>query len=1092
MLKRLNRKKYAYTPPQNGYPEWNNNPHIFQLNRLPAHATSISYQTVEEAIQGDRESSDYYRSLNGEWYFSFATCPEERDIDFYKKDRDHRDWDKINVPAHWQLQGYDYPHYTNVRYPWEETEDIVPPFAPTTYNPVGQYNRTFTVPQEWQDFPVYISFQGVESAFYVWVNGDFVGYSEDTFTPAEFDLTPYLIEGENKLAVEVYRWCDASWLEDQDFWRMSGIFRDVYLYATPLVSVQDFFVTTDLDDRYEHAELQVKAKIKNDAQQGLDRYTLSLRLFDQDQDNVLVQEVALEGNPSAEGEDVHAAAFVQNPLKWSAEHPNLYTLVLCIQDDYGAVIDIQSCRVGFRAFEIKDGVMQINGKRIVFKGVNRHEFTAERGRAIRYEDMLHDIKLMKQHNINAVRTSHYPNHPLWYDLCDEYGLYVIDEMNLETHGTWTYGQEELGDTIPGSMPEWTDNVLDRCQSMFHRDKNHPSVIIWSLGNEAFGGDNFLKLHEYLKEQDPTRVVHYEGVTRYRASEAASDIESTMYTKPHEVEAYAKRAESTEGDVKPYILCEYSHAMGNSCGNLYQYTTLFDRYPILQGGFIWDWKDQALRTETEEGIPYLAYGGDFGESPHDGNFSGNGLVFADGIVSPKIYEVKKCYQNVTFEAIDLSEGKFRVFNRFLFTHLHDYDCYMEVLQDGEVVYTTRDTLDVAPLSTKEIHLDLKHALGEASPCHASHEYILTLSLRLKQATSWADEGHELAFEQFRLPSANRSTNQSANQGTQGKSKHHAQHVTETETIAVSRQASPHTHAKRIVTQDDDLTLILEGEDFSVTFNKVSGELQSYIFKGIALIKRPPVPNFWRAMTDNDRGNKLDQRSATWKTAGERKSLQAFTYDASPHCITVQTTYTLPTTTPSHCHIHYKVSTEGAITVELALHPGENLPELPEIGVMLELDPSFNNLSWFGKGPHENYWDRNKGAKVGLYSAKVEEQYVPYLKPQECGNKTDVRWVKLTNPTGIGVQIIGLPLIEFNALPYTPSELEQYDHGYELPHSDKVVARINHKQMGVGGDDSWGAPTHPEYTLYADKVYTYAFEIRGIEDREEDREADKRGG
>src|SRR5690625_2446224 len=627
MKKKL--EKFTYTPPENGYPEWNNNPEIFQLNRVDAHATLMPYLTVGDALKGKRDQSPFFQSLNGQWKFAFAETPDKRITNFYEDDFDHSEWDKIKVPSNWQLQGYDYPQYTNSRYPWEDTEYINLPVAPTKYNPVCQYVTTFTVPENWKRQPVFINFQGVESAFYVWLNGDLVGYSEDTFTPAEFDLTPYLIDGENKLAVEVYRWSDASWLEDQDFWRMSGIFRDVYLYSTPNIHIRDFSVITDLDDQYEDADLKIKAEITNYYEIQSEGITFQAMLYDKNHEAVFDEPIELQIDVNqTDSLHIETSKFVKNPLKWSAEQPHLYTLVLGLVDATGNILETESCKVGFRTFEIKDGLMKMNGERIVFKGVNRHEFTADKGRAVDYEDMVHDIKLMKKYNINAVRTSHYPNHPLWYELCDEYGLYVIDEVNLETHGTWRYGQKEEEDTIPGSKPEWTENVLDRCNSMFQRDKNHPSIVIWSLGNESFGGDNFLTMHRFFKENDSTRLVHYEGVFHYRASETASDIESTMYINPYGMEKYGIQAEQSEEPMKPYVICEYAHSMGNSTGNLYKYTELFDEYDILQGGFIWDWKDQALKTETEDGIEYLAYGGAFGESPHDGNFSGDGIIFAD--------------------------------------------------------------------------------------------------------------------------------------------------------------------------------------------------------------------------------------------------------------------------------------------------------------------------------------------------------------------------------------------------------------------------------------------------------------------------------
>ncbi len=1036
------RKKYTYTPPKNGYPEWNNNPEIFQLNRLEAHATLMPFPSIAEARKGNREQSSYYQSLNGEWKFAFAENPAKRIRNFFESGYEYNGWDEIEVPSHWQLQGYDYPQYTNVRYPWEGKEDIQPPFAPTVYNPVGQYIRPFTIPADWRENPVYISFQGVESAFYVWVNGDFVGYSEDTFTPAEFDITSYLVDGENTLAVEVYRWSDASWLEDQDFWRMSGIFRDVYLYSTPSLHIQDFFAMPLLDDNYEHAVLKINANITNYFKEKIEPIVFEALLYDH-LGNELLSETSKVQLSETESIILETKVFVENPLKWSAEKPYLYTLVLCLKDVKGNIIEAESSKVGFRTFEIKDGLMKINGERIVFKGVNRHEFSAEKGRAIDVEDMIHDIKLMKQHNINAVRTSHYPNHPIWYELCDKYGLYVIDETNLETHGSWKYGQIGEKETVPGSKPEWTANVLDRCNSMFQRDKNHPSIVIWSLGNESFGGENFLKMHDFFKENDPTRIIHYEGIYHFRESEAASDIESTMYITPDGIEEYARFAAISEKEYKPYLLCEYSHAMGNSCGNLYKYTDLFDRYPILQGGFIWDWKDQALLTKTSDGIEYLAYGGDFGDTPNDGNFSGNGLIFADGTVTPKIFEVKKCYQYVRIQAVHLEEGTVNIQNNYLFTNLNEFVMKWEVLKNGEHFASNVQGINVEPNSSKTINID--YSIPEE--IEPTDEFILTISLLLKEDTLWEQKGYELAFEQFILPVE-------------------AVLVNEVKTndeieLQVSRSNSK---------------LIISGYNFKAVFNEQTGDLASYQYEDIPILRSPLVPNFWRAMTDNDRGNKLQERSSTWKEAGENRGLQRFTYEIRTESIVVAVGYSFPNATS--CQIQYSIFEDGKIDVTMQLVPGEGLAEIPEIGMMFTMDSSFDQFSWYGKGPHESYWDRQKGSKLGVYEGYVRGQYVPYLKPQECGNKMGVRWATLLNSEGLGLKLYSSIPFEINALPFTPFELEEHDHTYKLPESDKVVVRVNHKQMGVGGDDSWGKKTHPEYTLYTNRSYTYSYSLVGF--------------
>ncbi|AEI44514.1 glycoside hydrolase family 2 TIM barrel-domain containing protein [Paenibacillus mucilaginosus] len=1035
-------KKLDYTPPVNGFPEWNNNPDVYEVNRMKAHASLMPFDTVEEALAGRKAEARRYRSLNGDWKFSFAENPEKRIQEFYRTDYDVSGWDTIPVPSHWQLQGYDYPQYTNIRYPWEKTEDIKAPFAPTKYNPVGSYVRSFEVPEEWKGEPVYLSFQGVESAFYVWVNGDLVGYSEDTFTPAEFDVTPYLVPGENRLAVEVYRWCDASWLEDQDFWRMSGIFREVYLYSTPAVHIYDFFARPELEADYGSARLVIDAELVNYASAYNGQASLEAQLYDAAQQPLwnepLRWQEAVDGTAS---KTLQLTGSVNAPLLWSAEQPNLYTLVLSLRGDNGGLLETVSCRVGFRKFELEDGLMKINGKRIVFKGVNRHEFSCDRGRSVTAEDMLADILLMKRHNINAVRTSHYPNHPLWYDLCDEYGLYVIDETNMETHGSWEYGQREEGDTVPGSKPEWTGAVLDRANSMLQRDKNHPSIIIWSLGNESFGGDNFIKMHDFFKEADPSRLVHYEGVFHWRASDAASDMESHMYTKPDRVEEYA-----LQWPKKPFILCEYSHAMGNSCGNLKKYTDLTDKYPVLQGGFIWDWIDQSIRTKTEDGTEYFAYGGDFGEPLHDGNFCGNGLIFADRTVSPKIHEVKACYQNVRFESVNLQEGRVKVHNAFLFTDLGEFRCVYQVQKNGRTVQEGELSLQLAPLDSAELTVPLELP-KEAS---RGEEYLLNISLVLRESAKWADAGHEVAFGQFVLP------------------------------VAASGAASK-SDAKPAPLALDETgeEIAVSGGGFRAAFDKRTGSLISYSFQGTELLQEGLAPNFWRAYTDNDKGSKLHERSAVWRSAGAERTLTGLAAELQGASAVIRAEYSLPAGVGTTCTVLYTVKPDGEVEVALELVPGEGLPEIPEIGTMLVLGGSFGELAWYGRGPHENYWDRSNGARIGLYEGRVADQFVPYLRPQECGNKTGVRFATVTNGTGLGLRITGEPEFELNALPYTPAELEEHDHVYKLPQSGKTVLRINYKQMGVGGDDSWGAKTHPEYTLFANRTYAYRFTLQGTQ-------------
>lgn len=1036
------RPKLVYQPPANGYPEWNNNPETFQLNRLDAHASMIPFTNVSQALTLDKEASPNYKNLSGIWNFAFSETPDQRIVDFYKTDFDCSNWATIPVPSHWQFHGYDYPQYTNVRYPWAESEpELKPPFAPTKYNPVGSYIRTFTVPESWNGQPVYLSFQGVESAFYVWVNGERVGYCEDTFTPSEFDITAYLSKGDNKLAVEVYRWCDASWLEDQDFWRLSGIFREVYLYTSSPVHIADFFVRTDLDENFAHADLNVDIKVENYFNQELNPYTLQMQLYNKEGQPLWESPIsAATSFEQADVQQIKLSAHAENPYKWSAETPYLYTLVLSINDDKGITLETVSCKVGFRSFEIKDGLMKINGKRIVLKGVNRHEFSCDTGRALAKEDMIRDILLMKTHNINAVRTSHYPNQSLWYELCDEYGIYVIDETNLETHGTWQYGRQGLHEgNIPGSKPEWRANVIDRCNSMMQRDKNHPSVIIWSLGNESFGGDNFIAMHDHLREADPTRPIHYEGIFHHRESEAASDIESTMYIKPHDIEQYARN-----NPQKPYILCEYSHAMGNSCGGLHLYCDLFDKYDVFQGAFIWDWVDQAIRTKTTEGIEYLAYGGDFGESPHDGNFSGNGLLFANRTVTPKLFEVKKCYQNIKVTAVNIRKGLFLIRNNFLFTDLEAYDLKWEVRLDGITIQ--EGLLNISAEPGKSIEFAVPYELSSLSEYH---EAVLNLSFIQRSATSWADANHEIAWEQFILSPR-------------------------ILTIA------PKTTGEALRVVEIAGKLSIQGKKFALTFNTTTGELSSYCSEGKERLLEPVRPNFWRAVTDNDLGNGLPKRCEVWKQAYQDSSLVNFAHRTEGNLCIVSTAYILPTHPDSTLLVQYEIRPDGSLEIMQELNPGgSELPEIPEFGMLFVLDGNLDTLSWYGRGPHENYWDRQTGAPLGRYTGKVSEQFTPYLRPQECGNKTDIRFASIMDSCdGSGLHFESAIPMEINALPWKPEELEAHDHVYKLPASNKSVLRVNYKQMGVGGDDSWGAPTHEEFTLLANRSYAFRFTLSSL--------------
>ncbi len=1025
----MTHEKYIYSPPKNGYPEWNNNPEIFELNRLPARATLMPYDALDAAITGDRDASARKISLNGSWKFHFAENPVSAPADFYRTDFDVSGWREITVPGHWQLQGWDYPQYTNATYPWALREPkLKPPYAPSGYNPVGSYVRAFNI--EKTGGPVTLHFGAVESAFYVWVNGDFLGFSQDSFTPAEFDVTPYLVEGENKIAVQVYRWSDASWLEDQDFWRLSGIFREVYLELQSPVHIYDVFAKPVLSGDFSSAAVDMDITLRNYDFTN-DRVSVAAQLYF-DGEAVLRTPAKVSLDLSGEEtEKLSLRAEIDSPRLWSAEKPELYTLVLTLKN--GDRTEYVSLRVGLRSFVIEDGLMKINGAPVMLRGVNRHDFTAFHGRATTYEELLASAKLMKQNNINAVRTSHYPNNELWYDICDEYGFYVIDETNLETHGTWSYGQKDEGETIPGSKPEWTGAVIDRCNSMFMRDKNHPCVCVWSLGNESFGGENFVKMHDHIRTLDPTgRPIHYEGVAHNREFSHASDIESQMYTHPWDIVR-----QINHNNDKPYILCEYSHAMGNSCGGLKDYWELFYKYPSLQGGFIWDWIDQALWNTAPDGRPYLAYGGDFGDIPNDGTFAGDGLLFADQGVTPKLIETKACYQPIAFSDADIINGRIRIENRDLFTDLAEYDFRWRLELDGEFIKEGGFEVSLAPGKTGVF------GIGAEMPQRGRGEYALTVSAHLREARPWAEAGHEIAFGQFILPSVNTTPERSFADGP----------------VEIDGNA-------------------LRGAGFSVDFDPETGYIDSYIIGGRELLRGPVVMNFWRAMTDNDKGSRLYKRSISWREAGEKAALTGRTVERTADGVKVVCDYTLPTETESSARLVYEVYGDGEIKVTMTLDPALKNGEIPEVGLMFPADGDITDLTFFGMGPHENYIDRNASARLGIYRQKVADQMTHYLVPQEAGNHTGIRWAELTRENGSGVRFEALGDLEISAVPWTPAEIEAADHAYKLAPSDKCVIHVNGWQQGVAGDDSWHSRPHIQYQLQTNRRYTFSFVISPV--------------
>lgn len=1061
-----------------------NNPELFMENRIMAHSDHVWYRDWEEArsrygVTTDHaiadipdvlgRNSSFRLFLDGAWKFHYAKNYEQTIKGFEKSDYDCRNWADIRVPAHIQMEGYDSPQYANTQYPWDGREDIWTDEMPREFNPVASYVKYFTLPERFMGEKLFISFQGAESGLVVWLNGQYVGFSEDSFTPSEFDLTPYVKAGENKLAVQVFKWTIGSWCEDQDFYRFSGIFRSVYLYTIPKVHIWDMKVRPLVAEDLRTAELKLDlavcaAETACMAEEGAPG-KIRLRLVELGCMDGAESRYSREmGTLVLEKEELLKtdSSFsypVEQPKLWSAERPCLYELQIEVMDREGEVTEVVSQRIGFRRFELKDGIMCLNGKRIVFKGVNRHEFSALTGRVVSMEETLQDIVTMKQNNINAIRTSHYPNNVGIYELCDRYGIYMIAENNLESHGTWDAAvfrkSASIDSVVPGDNEKWTARMLDRVNSCYQRDKNHPAILIWSCGNEAYGGKVIFEMSEKFRELDPDRLVHYEGVFNDRRYNGSSDMESQMYPP---VERIKKNLE--EQKEKPFICCEYTHAMGNSCGAMHKYTDLTDTEPRYQGGFIWDYIDQAIRKKDRYGKEFLAYGGDFAERPTDYNFSGNGICYADGRApSPKMQEVKFNYQNIS---VKFAEDTFTVVNKNLFVDTGIYDCYLILQRNGVVVQKKKTEISVSALSEETFRLENfdgfgAEILGDAG-YQSGAEYALTVSFCLKEDMLWAKAGHEVAFGQKVYPM---------------------------QTSAAGEKTAEHAGKKPMRVIHGKYNLGVKGEAFEVLFSYNSSGLVSYRYQGQEMIEKIPMPNFWRAPVDNDCGSKMQGRMAQWKIAslyigmcsGSMFDYEPPVVEETEDRVSITYTYCMPTTPQSRCKVTYTVTGDGAVETKLFYDPVKELSDMPEFGMLFKLNADYDRLEWYGLGPEETYADRKKGAKLGIYQNRVADNMAKYLVPQECGNKLGVRYAKVTDVRGRGLLFEGEDL-SFSALPYTPHELENAMHTYELPQVHYTVVRVAKAQMGVGGDDSWGAPVHPEYHIDITEPLEFTFRFRGI--------------
>jgi beta-galactosidase len=1034
-------------------PEWDN-PAVIHVGTERPHATMMVYPTAELANTGDAAKSPWYQSLNGTWRFHGSMRPAERPVDFYRTDYNDSAWHTIPVPSSWQMHGFDIPIYSNVIYPWPQ-DPKQPPHPPHDLNPVGSYRLAFTVPPTWKGREIYLHFDGVDSAFYAWVNGVKLGYHEDSRTPAEFNLTPHLKPGRNLLAVEVYRYGDGAFLEDQDMWRMSGIYRDVYLWATPQQHVRDFEVQPGLDSEYRDATLQVRSELTNSGTKP-EKVTLTAALFDANGAPVgkpatTAVELDAKGNHPAE-----LSIPVAAPRKWTAEDPYLYKLLLTLKNASGAILEVVPWNVGFRKVEIRGGRFLVNGQPVLIKGVNRHEHSEITAKYVSVEEMIRDIKLMKQFNVNAVRTSHYPNSPAWYDLCDRYGLYVLDEANIECHH---YGND-IHNRLTND-PEWKDAYLDRVQSMVERDKNHASIVIWSMGNESGDGPNAAAAYQWTKLRDPSRPFHNEGSTSHGGSNA--DINSFMYPSPERVKQLAAQRPNM-----PLILCEYAHSMGNSAGGLKEYWDIFYSGTNAQGAFVWDWVDQGIRVpvpgeyKQNWSKPYFyAYGGWWEDKTgvrNDNDFNNNGLVAADRTPHPSLWAIKYVYRYLHVQPVDLAAGAVRVKNWWFFTNAKDMaEGTWEVKNGSRTVASGRlPMLDIPPGEEREYKVDLPKITPEPGA-----EYFLNFSFTLNHATSWAPKGHEIAWDQFALPVS-----------------------AEGPKFAPSKQ-------EQLTTKKIDTGYEFSGKTFSLRVDTKRGSIEGYKYNGVDILERGPAPDFWRAPINNDRGawKVFKSMAATnkqyditlWKEAGPQwdvKDVEVKQIDDSTAKVVV--TADLPVVGASYS-MTYTIYGTGDIIVDATYTPGtEKLAMMPRFGTELIASPGLENIAWYGRGPVETYIDR-EFERVGVYRSTVDKQWVEYMRPQENGNKVDVRWVSLTNAQGIGLMAVGDPAVSVAARHYSKDEMENAGYTFQMERQPQTFLNIDGRQMGVGGIDSWSPNAYPmaPYRIAPDRSHSVRYRLTPVD-------------
>lgn len=1000
---------------------------VTQINTEKAHATYVPFDQLKWEDNG-LQQSPLVQFLNGTWKFRYYRNPSLVPADFYRSNN-ASGWDNIQVPGNWQLQSdkYDPPVFTNIKYPFEPN----PPFVPKEYNPTAVYKRSFSVPAAWNGREIFVHFAGVQSAMYLFINGQKVGYSEDAMLPAEFNITRYLKKGNNEITVQVFNWSDGSYLEDQDFWRLSGIYRDVYLFATPATRMRDFSVYAELDNAYKNAQLNVKVDVQNLNPAKNENYYLQYTLKDPSGKTVATEKSPVFSVAKGGEKTISMQSQIENPLKWTAETPNLYQIGIELMSEKGASVQAFVTNTGFRKVEIKEGLLLVNGKVIVIKGVNRHEFDPYTGRTVTRESMIEDILLMKTHNINAVRTSHYPNQPLWYSLCDEYGLYVMDEANVESHGLWEKG------IYTGELPEWKQAIVERNVDMVARDKNHPSIIFWSMGNESGWGANFDAAYKAMKELDPEkRPVHYESKNpAYAPVSSRYDIISDMYSSMEKLE-YLFNDDKT----RPVIICEYAHTMGNGLGNFRKYWDLYNEFDRFQGGFTWDWVDQALRSKDKNGREYWNI-----INHSDGSNVNDGLINPDRTAQPEMHEMKKVYQYFNVKNIDINTGIISISNENFFTDASDVYLKWSLLENGKSIASgVINNLDIAPQEKQLLKIDFDRNLVKHG-----NEYFMNISFHLKNATKWAEKDFEVAAEQL--------------------------------SFDINHFATPKTNAGNVppltVTAGSGNTVEVKGNNFSVVFDKKIGGMTSLMYNGRQMLAEPMLPYLWRVPTDNDEGGGDRSYAARWRKAGlDKPTVKAVEITGTKIGdnraeITIKAKVT---GAGIAYEAVYTIDGNGVIDVKNTFSVPENIPPLARVGVRMALPSDFNEIEWYGKGPFESYDDRKESAFVGLYSGKVADQHFDHVMPQENGNKTDVRWLSVKSSKNGTVKFSGAPTFNFNIQNYSDEALNESKTTHTLKRGDKTWLHIDYKQMGLGGDDSWSPRVHKEFLLN-NPVYVYSFRI-----------------